>query len=141
MVRQLTSAVAILVALNGPAFAQKAEIQKANATWITLFNKADFAGIGLLYMKDAVALPSDASMVKGREAIAAMWKELGAKVSDPILNTLEVKRLGPTAAREGTFQLKTKGQNPQELSGKYVVIWEKENGTWKLSTDIWNSGQ
>jgi ketosteroid isomerase-like protein len=80
-------------------------------------------------------------MVKGREAIAAMWKELGAKVSDPILNTLEVKRLGPTAAREGTFQLKTKGQNPQELSGKYVVIWEKENGTWKLSTDIWNSGQ
>ena len=140
--RRLTSIGLISVALCGPAFAQKAEIQKANAKWVDLFNKGDFAAVGMLYTKDAVALPSDAPMVKGRDAITAMWKDLAGKVSDPALNTIEVKRLGPNAAREiGTFRLKTKGPNSQSVAGKYVVIWQKENGSWKLSTDIWNSGQ
>jgi ketosteroid isomerase-like protein len=96
----LTAAIAISIASIGPSFAQKAEIQNANAKWIQLFNKGDFAGIGMLYTKDAVALPPDAGIVKGREAIGAMWKDLAGKVSGPVLNTVEVKRLGPTAARE-----------------------------------------
>jgi uncharacterized protein (TIGR02246 family) len=139
--RTFAIAVTIWLAFCGLAWAQKAEIEKANAKWIELFNKGDFSGIGSLYTKDAVALPSDAAMVRGRDAIAAMWKELAGKVSDPVLTTIEVMRLSPKAAREiGTFRLKTKGPNPQDLSGKYVVIWQKENGAWKLSTDIWNSG-
>ena len=140
--QRVSAAIAITFALIGPSFAQKAEIQKVNAKWIQLFNKGDFTGIGMLYTKDAVALPPDAGIVKGREAVTAMWKDLADKVADPALNTVEVKRLGPTAAREiGTFKLKTKGANSQELSGKYVVIWQRENGSWKLSTDAWNSGQ
>jgi ketosteroid isomerase-like protein len=23
--------------------------------------------------------------------------------------------------------------------GKYVAVWKKENGTWKMYRDIWNS--
>ena len=43
------------------------------------------------------------------------------------------------AAREiGTFMLKTKGAQPQEIAGKYVVIWQKVGSDWKLATDIWN---
>ena len=141
-VSKLIGVIAILLTLTGAAFAQKADIQKANAKWIELFNKGDFTGIGMLYTKEAVALPPDAGIVKGRQAISAMWKDIGAKVSDPALKTMEVKRLSRTAARElGTFKLTSKGPNPQELSGKYVVIWERENGVWRLSTDIWNSGQ
>jgi ketosteroid isomerase-like protein len=65
-------------------------------------------------------------MVKGRAAIGEMWKSVAEKVSDPKLNTLDVKMLGPSAAREiGTFSLKTKGPIPQEVTGKYVVVWEK----------------
>ncbi|MBV9138828.1 MAG: DUF4440 domain-containing protein, partial [Hyphomicrobiales bacterium] len=37
--------------------------------------------------------------------------------------------------------LKTKGQSPQQVDGKYVVIWQKEGSNWKLSTDIWNSNK
>ena len=96
----LTVGESEIVSIVGPSFAQKAEIQNANAKWIQLFNKGDFAGIGMLYTKDAVALPPDAGIVKGREAIGAMWKDLAGKVSGTVLNTVEVKRLGPTAARE-----------------------------------------
>jgi hypothetical protein len=53
----------------------------------------------------------------------------------------DVKPLGPAATREiGTFALKTKGPNPQEVTGKYVVIWEKVGNDW-LAADIWNDGK
>jgi ketosteroid isomerase-like protein len=81
-------------------------------------------------------------MVQGREAIIAMWKSTAEQVGDPKLTTVDVKPLGTSAAREiGTFSLKTKGQAPQEVSGKYVVVWEKIGTDWKLATDIWNEGK
>jgi ketosteroid isomerase-like protein len=58
------------------------------------------------------------------------------------LTTLDVKPLGPSAASEiGTFSLRTKGPTPQEVTGKYMVVWEKVGGDWKLAADIWNYGK
>ncbi len=135
-------ALVILTGLTAPAFAQKAEIDAANAKFVELFNKGDFAAIASLYTDDATALPPGAAMVKGRDAIGAMWKSIAAQVADPKLTALDVKPLGPSAAREiGTFSLKTKGQTPQNVSGKYVVVWEKVGADWKLAVDIWNDGK
>ena len=134
--------IAFVLALIGPASAQKAEIEAANAKWIEFFNKGDFAGIASFYTADAIAFPPGSAMVQGRAAIEAMWKSMAEKVGDPILTTLDVKPLGPSAAREiGNFSLKTKGPTPQEVSGKYVVVWEKVGNDWKLATDIWNEGK
>jgi len=125
-----------------PTSALKSDIESANTKWIELFNKNDFVGIGALYTADAIALPPGAPMVKGEAAIGDMWKSLAEKASDPSLTTLDVKSLGPSFAREiGTYRLQTKGQNPQEITGKYVVIWEKVGNEWKLATDIWNDGK
>jgi len=44
-----------------------------------------------------------------------MWKSAAENVSDPKITTLDVKSLGPSAAREiGTFSLKMKGPTPQK---------------------------
>jgi len=81
-------------------------------------------------------------MVQGGAAIGAMWKSMAEQVSDPKVTTLDVKPLGPSAAREiGTFSLKTKGPTPQEVTRKYVVVWEKVGNDWKLAADIWNDGK
>lgn len=134
--------IAFMLALIGPASAQKAEIEEANAKWIELFNKGDYAGVASFYAADAVALPPGSAMVQGRAAIEAMWKGMAEKVSEPKLTTLDVKSLGPSAAREiGTFSLKTRGPTPQDVTGKYVVVWEKDGNDWKLATDIWNDGK
>jgi uncharacterized protein (TIGR02246 family) len=134
--------VAFMAALAAPAFAQKAEIDAVNANWVEFFNKGDFAGVASLYTEDATAFPPGSGMVKGRAAIGAMWKNMAEKVTDPQLTTLDVKPLGPSAAREiGTFSLKMKGPTPQEVTGKYVVVWEKVGGDWKLAADIWNEGK
>ena len=118
--------IAFVLALIGPASAQKAEIEAANAKLSEFFDKGDFAGIALLYTADAIALPPGSAIVQGQVAIEAMWKGVAEQVSGPKLTTLDVKPLGPSAVREiGTFSLKTKGPTPQEVSGKYVVVWKK----------------
>ena len=134
--------IAFLFTLATPAAAQKAQIEAVNAKWMELFNKGDFGGIAELYTVDAIAFPPGSAMVRGKAAIGAMWKGLAEQAGNPKVITLEVKRLGPAAAREiGTFSLTTKESSPKEISGKYVVVWERIRGQWKLAADIWNDGK
>jgi uncharacterized protein (TIGR02246 family) len=140
--RSIALTVVFFLGLAAPAAAQKVDIEAANARWTEFFNKGDFDGVGSLYTTDATAFPPGSGMVKGRAAIGAMWKKMAEQVGDPKVTTLDVKRLGPGAAREiGTFSLKTKGPSPKEVTGKYVVVWEKVGKDWKLATDIWNEGK
>jgi uncharacterized protein (TIGR02246 family) len=140
--RGIALVIAFAAWMIAPAFAQKAEIEAVNAKWMDFFNKGDFAGVASLYTDDATAFPPGSAMVKGRAAIEAMWKRMAEQVSDPKVTTLDIKQLGPFAAREiGTFSLKTKDPTPQEVTGKYVVVWEKVGSDWKLAADIWNDGK
>jgi uncharacterized protein (TIGR02246 family) len=142
IMRKIALAIAFSVGLIAPAVAQRADIEAANAKWVEFFNKGDFDGVASLYTVDAAAFPPGAAMVKGRAAIGAMWNGMAAQVGDPKVTTLDVKRLGPAAAREiGTFSLKTKETPPKEVTGKYVVVWEKVGKNWKLAADIWNEGK
>jgi uncharacterized protein (TIGR02246 family) len=126
-----------------PALAQdKATIEKLNDLWTTAFNKGDAAAVAALYTEDAYVLPPGAEMVKGRAAIEAFRRQAARQMSDAKLTTLDVLPLGPEAAREiGTVTLKTKSQPPQEIAAKYVVVWRKAGGDWKLATDIWNTNK
>ena len=142
IMRSTALVIAFVISLIALASAQKAEIEAVNTKFVEFFNKGDFSGLASLYSTDANAFPPGSAMVHGRAAIEAMWKGMAEKVGDPKLTTIDVKPLGPSAAREiGTFSLKTKGPTPQEVTGKYVVVWEKVGNDWKLSTDIWNEGK
>ena len=130
-------------ALAGVADAQdKATIERLNAEFAAAFNKGDAAAVAAMYAEDAVVLPPGADMIRGRDAIRAFWAHMAEQAQDAKLSTVDVKPLGPDAAREiGTFSLRTKGQQPQEVSGKYVVVWQKAGNDWKLATDIWNGNK
>ena len=140
--RRVILVVVFVIGFCAPAVAQKAAIEAVNAKWVEFFNKGDFDGIASLYTGDATAFPPGSGVVNGRTAVGAMWKAMAEQVSDPKVITLEVKRLGHFAVREiGTFSLKTKGPTPKEITGKYVVIWERVGRRWLLATDIWNEGK
>jgi uncharacterized protein (TIGR02246 family) len=139
---RVTQAALVGSMLMAPAaLAQdKATIDKLNADFMAAFNNGDMAAIGQMYTEDASLLPSGGPMVKGRAAIQTFWTNAAEGIGDFKLTTLDVKPLGSDGAREiGTFTLKTKGDKPQEVAGKYVVVWEKTGGQWKLATDIWNA--
>ena len=109
--RRIALVLVFTAGLIAPAFAQKTEIEAVNAKWVDFFNKGDFVGIASLYTEDAAAFPPGAGIVRGKDAIGAMWKGLAEQVSDPKVTTLEVKALGPSAAREiGTVSLRTRAR-------------------------------
>jgi uncharacterized protein (TIGR02246 family) len=132
-----------LMLLTFAAEAQdKGEIEKLNSRFAELFNKGDAAGVAALYTDDAVVLPPGAGILKGKSDIEAFWKKAAESLGEAKLTTVDVKPLGPSAAREtGYFSLKTKTTPSQEVVGKYVVVWEKVGTDWKLSADIWNEGK
>ena len=124
-----------------PAVAQnKAMIEKLNDAWTAAFNKGDAGAVAALYTEDAYVLPPGSGIVKGRAAIEAFWRQAAQQMTDAKLTTVDVLPLGRSAAREiGTVTLRTKSQPPQEVVGKYVVVWRKIGRDWKLATDIWNT--
>jgi uncharacterized protein (TIGR02246 family) len=115
------------------------EMQKLADEWQAAFNKGDAATVANFYKDDAVVFPPGGDMVKGKQAIQSFWGETAKGIQIANLKVTDVRSLGPNAAREqGYATIKTKGDNPQEMLGKYVVIWEKVDGKWKLDSDIWN---
>jgi uncharacterized protein (TIGR02246 family) len=142
MVRTILFSALCLFASVAAQAQEKGEIEKLNVRFAEFFNNGDAAGVAAMYTEDAVVLPPGAGIVKGRTNIQAFWQRTAETLGDVTLTTLDVKPLGGTAAREtGYFSLKTKTSQPQEVTGKYIVIWEKVGGEWKLSADIWNEGK
>jgi len=137
----LASCITILAA--APALAQsKAAIQSLDDKWAEAFNKGDAAAVAGMYTADAYVLPPGAEMVKGRNAIEALWRANMQQISDVKCTAIDVKPLGRSAAREiGTCSFKTKAQPPQDGILKYAVVWEREGGQWKLLQDIWNTNK
>ena len=58
-------------------------------------------------------------------------------ITTATLRTTEVEAHGSTAIEHGAYTLKA-GKATAD-TGKYVVIWRRERGKWKLHLDIFNS--
>ena len=81
-------------------------------------------------------------MIRENQKLKSFSAKAGPGISDVKLVTVDVKPLGNSTAREiGTASFKTTGQTPQEVSGKYVVVWQKVGNDWKAITDIWNTNK
>ena len=120
----------------------RASIQTLNDQFAKAFNTGDAAAVAAHYTGDAVVLPPGAEMVMGRNAILTFWKSAADQIGDIKLTAVDVKPLESNAAREiGTFSFRTKGAQSQQVTGKYVVVWEKVGADWKLATDIWNTNK
>jgi ketosteroid isomerase-like protein len=134
----------VAIALPTSALAlDKAEFQKLQDQFMAAFNKGDAKGAtSTYYADDAVVLPPGADMVKGKANIESFWAKASEMLGDVRGTTVDVQPLGNSAVREiGTFAGKTKGPTPQDVKGKYVVIWEKTGSDWRASIDIWNASE
>jgi len=141
---RLVGGVALAV-LAGTALAAaqdaRAAIEAVNKEFMAAVIRGDAAGLAALYTTTAQALPQGGDFAKGPAAIrAVMQGALDAGIKQLVLTTLEVETHGDTAHEVGAFT--AKGKDGAVLDqGKYVVVWKKEGGRWKLHRDIWNSSQ
>jgi uncharacterized protein (TIGR02246 family) len=116
-------------------------IEAANQQFMTAFARADAAGMAALYTPDGKLLPTHSDFMSGTQAIQAFWQSvMDMGVKEAALETLEAEALGDTAHEVGQYRLS--GGAGQVLDqGKYIVIWKRQGGQWKLHRDIWNSSR
>ena len=115
------------------------------------FNAGDFEAMGALYANDAVMLPPRSNIIIGKGNIQMFWQR-SRRIREMSYEPMNVKSLGDGVIREvGTLLLKMSGApgagmegggqgggQPREFSGKYVFVWQKIDGEWKLDSSIWN---
>ncbi len=96
------------------------------------------------YTKDARIFPNNLKILSGDE-LKNYWtpRNNGYKTIHHKITPMEIKFFGNYAHDYGHYEGKT--QRPDgtigEWQGKYVVIWKKEEGQWKMYLDIWNAIQ
>jgi uncharacterized protein (TIGR02246 family) len=98
------------------------------------------------YTDDALLIPPDETIVRGKQAIAE-WYENEFKKAPPIespkviLEDIEI--FGNLAFIRGNFILKFEGETadkPIVQNLRFITIWRKQpDGNWKFYCDIWNN--
>ena len=133
--------IAGLIVATAPARADsiRAAIKAQNAKFSAAASKADGAGFSALYTADAQVLPAGRDAVKGTDELRTFWQGvLDSGVAGVSLKTLEVYAQGTHATEVGEYNLKDKAGESLD-HGKYVVVWKREGGDWKLFRDIFTS--
>jgi ketosteroid isomerase-like protein len=123
------------------------QVRKAVESGNRMFGESirggDAAAVGALYTEDALLMPPNFDMIRGRSNTQGFWGgAIKMGVKDAILTTLELTDVGNLVHEVGNYALKIQpeGQAPLEDKGKYIVLWKKmPDGSLKIHRDIWNS--
>jgi ketosteroid isomerase-like protein len=100
--------------------------------------RGDSVALASHYASDAVVMPPNSDAVTGTDIVGLWGGALRMGVKDFKLNITDITGGGDVYAETGTYEMF--GDNNKSLDkGKYVAVWKKENGTWKMYRDIWNS--
>jgi len=117
----------------------RSAIAAANESFMAAFKRGDAAGLAALYTENGQVMPPNGDFVTGKDAIQMFWQAvMDMGIKEAKLEIVEVEGHGDTAIEGSTFTLH--GEGGQLLDrGKYIVIWKREEGQWKLHRDIFNS--
>ena len=116
----------------------KAEIEAANKEFTVLFATSDSIGLSNLYTQDAKIMMSGSPAIIGRNNIQSAFSGIiKSGISRVDLTTIDVWGTENLITEEGGLSLFVGDTEVDQ--GKYMVLWKKEEGKWKLFRDIFNS--
>jgi ketosteroid isomerase-like protein len=106
--------------------------------------RGDPAAAASYYDENAVMLPANMPMVKGRAGIEKTmrgWMESGWKMKEFTTATISVEGAGDYAVQLGRyFQTFDVSGKVVADTGKFVTVWKKQmDGSWKMAYDIWTT--
>lgn len=116
----------------------RAEIEEANKNFMALVAAGDSVGLTNSYTADAKFMNAGAPSVVGRANIQkAMSGIILSGITGVDLRLENVYGTEDLIAEEGELTLFVGDEAVAEE--KYIVLWKKEDGRWKLFRDIFNS--
>jgi uncharacterized protein (TIGR02246 family) len=145
-----------LIFLSLAAFGQKVEkkqvdlkieeqtIRSTSMKWLKLQNNHDVAGVAALFADDGVAYDMNQEPSVGpvaiQKSLTQTQKENPKEVVNWTTDRVEIASSGELAVEYGSYNVTGSGLNGTGTDhGKYVTVYRKVNGTWKVVADIDNS--
>lgn len=105
------------------------------------YMNADYDAMVDAYTTDAKIFPDNVDIIEGLDAIKKRWiLEKDSKILHHRMKPVEINFLGDYAYDYGYYEGKTQNVDGSvvDWKGKYVVVWKKQDGIWKMYLDIWN---
>jgi ketosteroid isomerase-like protein len=130
------SLLAMLIAAPVYASDVRSEINKQNAAFDKAYASHDFKTLGEFYDQDAVVYAQGSDVIKGRVGIQKLWQSYENDMTAAHFETVEVIDAGKYAIQFGKYDSTYQGKPDQ---GRFITVWKKEDGTWKIVRDSWYS--
>jgi len=105
--------------------------------FVEAFNRGDAAAIAALYTDDALVRLQGAPETSGRAQIIAFWQHGVGPGKQLKLDTTELS-VGGNFAYEVGHATVTAADGSVEADQKYLVVWKKDTGGWRLHRDFAN---
>ena len=123
--------------------ADETAVRAINPMWFKAYNAGDIDAVTALYAEDAVLNIPGVPAARGHAAIhEAMVKDHAATAAGGLTlkgaDHAEVGVSGDLAWEWGTFTVTDKSGATVD-TGKYVTVYGKKGGKWRIIRDIWNS--
>jgi uncharacterized protein (TIGR02246 family) len=119
-------------------------IRDLDVEWSRAAETKDLEKFVNFYSESGSAMPFNAPIATGRAKVKELLKTLMAKPGFSLRfapSRIEVAASKDLAFDLGTFVLNLDDEKGAAMTipGKYVVVWKKQNGEWKVEADIFNT--
>jgi len=136
-----SSLIACTNQVTKPAFDlanAKKEIEAADQAICSAIVKGDSVGAANAYSKDGKLMLNNMPSITESAKIASFWGGFSKLAGNISLTTIEVWGDENYITEEGLFEVKSKDGKSID-KGKYIVVWKKEDGKWKIHRDLSNT--
>lgn len=111
--------------------------------WNQKAAERDVEGCVAYFAEDGAFMAPNAPAARGTSAIRMAWTQLLAMPDLSVSfgpTTVTVANSGDLAYEDGTWSLAFGTPDGRhEDHGKYIVVWRKRGGEWRVMADIFNS--
>ena len=113
-------------------------IKKEGLNFGEEIRRGDSVALASHYASDAVVMPPNSEVVKGNNIVGLWAGALKMGVKDFKLTITDITGGGDLYVETGNYEM-FGADNKSLDQGKYLAVWKKDNGNWKMYRDIWNS--
>ncbi len=123
------------------AFSEEDKIREKIRAFSAAYMNADAVSIAGFYTSDGKLFPGGRDVISGSSAILDYWTlPEGSRNLYHKISPTEIRIFSNYAYDYGYYEgsITNKKGKKTDFEGKYVIVWKKENGDWKILLDIWN---
>jgi len=121
----------------------EAAIRALDAEWSKAATAKDVARVVQFYAKDGSVVWPDQPVATGHKAIRASWKQAYKATPKMYLDFkpthIEISGGRDMATDYGLVHFAPNAKpGDTQNTAKYLVVWKRQNGAWKVAYDSWN---